>query len=97
MAFDYIENHFDKLMLYFLDKNHEDFHEEDVMWHPGRIIEWINERNTRVNRKEDSYVIYRYFSTVVYVVIAYANGLTRETNNYEAVRVFFTERAGMTP
>ena len=91
MTFDYIENRFDELMLYFLKKNYEDFHEENIMEHPGRIIELINERNTRVNcvDPKDSYVIYRYFSTVVYVAIAYAAGLTRETRNCQRVVEFF--------
>lgn len=91
MTFEYIENHFDELMLYFLKKNYEDFQEEDIMEHPGRIIELINERNARVNclDPKDSYVVYRYFSTVVYVAIAYAAGLTREPRNYQKVVEFF--------
>lgn len=89
--FDYIENHFDELMLYFLKKNYEDFLEDDVMEHTGRIIELINERNIRVNcvDPKDSYAIYRYFSTVIYVAIAYAAGLARETRDYQRVVEFF--------
>ena len=88
---DFIRNNFDALMLYFLKKNHDDFKEPNVMEHPRLIVQSINALNDRVNCKnpKDSYVIYRYFSTVVYVVIAYANGLTKEIDNYENVYSFF--------
>lgn len=90
----FIVNNFNDLMLYFLTKNYNDFKETNVMEHPNRILEFINKYNDRVNceDKEQSYVIYRYFSTVVYVAIAYANGLTREIDNYENVYSFFKEK-----
>ena len=60
------------------------------MEHPQLIISKINEDNKRVNYPKDSplksYVIYNYLTTVVYVFLAYINGLTREINNYEIVR-----------
>ena len=88
---DFIKNNFNELMLYFLEKNYKDFEETNIMEHPGLIVKSINSLNDRVNCKnaEESYVIYRYFSTVVYVAIAYANGLTREIDNYENVYSFF--------
>ena len=89
----FIVENFNYLMLYFLTKNYNDFKETNVMEHPRRIVELINKYNDRVNceNKEKSYVIYRYFSTVVYVAIAYANGLTREIDNYTRVNSFFKE------
>ena len=59
------------------------------MEHPRLIIDYINKYNERVNYSKDtgdeSYVIYRYFTTVVYVFIAYINGLVREIDNYDIV------------
>ena len=61
------------------------------MEHPRLIVEKINCLNERVNlpNRCDSYVIYRYFSTVVYVAIASSRGLTREIENYGIVKSFF--------
>lgn len=89
----FIKDNFDELMLFFLEKNHNEFQEENIMEHPRLIVNSINSLNDRVNCKNpaDSYVIYRYFSTVVYVAIAYANDLTREIDNYESVHSFFKE------
>ena len=55
-----------------------------IHWKNYKVIIRINCKD-----KEQSYVIYRYFSTVVYVAIAYTNGLTREIDNYENVYSFF--------
>lgn len=86
----FIVGNFNDIMLYFLDKNYKDFNEPNVMEHPNKIVEFINKYNDRINckDKEQSYVIYRYFSTVVYVAIAYANGLTKQIDNYQKVKEF---------
>lgn len=86
----FISEHFNELILYFLRKNYKEFNEPNVMEHPGLIVKSINKYNDRVNceNPSDSYVVYRYFSTVVYVAIAYANGLTREINNYSQIEAF---------
>lgn len=57
------------------------------MEHPRLIIEMINRHNIRT----DSYVKYRYFTTVLYVVIANIFGLTKEIENYEVVERFLRE------
>lgn len=90
----YIGENFNDIMLYFLQKNFLDFNETNVMEHPALIVKFINENNECHNfkEKEKSYVIYRYFSTVVYVAIAFANGLTREIDNYESVKEFFLQQ-----
>lgn len=90
----FVKENFDKLMLYFLEKNYKDFGEPNVMEHPSLIVKSINKYNERVNCKdrEQSYVVYRYFSTVVYVAIAFANGLTTQIDNYEAVHRFFANK-----
>lgn len=90
----YIVKHFEEIMLYFLEKNRAEFNETNIMEHPQLIVETINCLNERVNlpNKCDSYVIYRYFSTVVYVAIASSLGLTREINNYEIVKSFFEKK-----
>ena len=91
---DYIKDNFNELMLFFLRKNQRDFGENNIMEHPRLILESINTNNVRVNcpNREDSYVVYRYFSTVIYVAIAYANGLTREIDNYRLVEGFFSNK-----
>ncbi len=93
-TFDFIDKHFEEIMLYFLDKNYLDFHEPNIMEHPHLLLEKINRFNERVNKKNrnDSYVIYRYFSTVIYVAVACANSLTKEIDNYKQVREFFSEK-----
>lgn len=91
----YISDNFNDLMLYFLDKNYKEFKEPNIMEHPALIVKSINRFNSRINcrEKENSYVIYRYFSTVVYVAIAYSNGLTKEINNYDLTRNFFLAKS----
>ena len=87
----YIVKHFEEIMLYFLEKNRVEFNETNIMEHPRLIVEKINCLNEKVNlpNRCDSYVIYRYFSTVVYVAIASSLGLTREIENYGIVKSFF--------
>ena len=91
---EYIIENFEELCLYYLEKNKEDFNEENIMEHPRLIIDKINSLNKRMNcnDKEKSYVIYNYLTTVVYVFIAYINGLTKEINNYSLVRDFFEKQ-----
>ena len=81
-------------MLHFLELNRNEFNETNVMEHPKLIKDKINLENIRYNstNKEDSYVIFRYFSTVLYVAIAYANKLTREIDNYNIVYSFFLSK-----
>lgn len=89
---DYIIKNFDEACIKFLDLNYKEFNEPNIMEHPSLIIKSIakNERiNYPKNRKEESYVIYRYFTTVVYVFVAYINGLTSEIENYKIVRDYF--------
>ncbi len=98
-AYEFIKNNFEKSMLYYLKKNYELFNESNIMEHPKLIVEWINKYNDRVNckNKEESYVVYRYFSTVVYVSIAYANGLTKKIDNYNDVVKFLSDRCCEVP
>lgn len=89
----HIIDNFNDLMIYFLKKNYEDFGESNIMLHPSLIVKSINKYNERVNcyDKNQSYVVYRYFSTVIYVAIAFANGLTKDIDNYEKVMDFFSK------
>lgn len=80
----YIINNFEELALAFLDKNAKEFGSYNVMEHPMLIINKINELNVRSNE----HVVYRYFTTVIYVVLAYICGLTKEINNYETIKNF---------
>ena len=91
-AENYIVENFEKLCIHFLDYNYKTYNAPNIMEHPQLIISKINEDNKRVNYPKDSplksYVIYNYLTTVVYVFLAYINGLTREIDNYEIVRNF---------
>lgn len=91
---DYIVDHFEELVVFYLDKNRNEFNENNIMEHPGLIIPLINKYNERINldNKEESYVIYRYFTTVLYVAIAYINSLTIEIDNYQIVKDFFLSK-----
>ena len=91
LTLEYIKDNFESIMLHFLAKNRTDFDEPNIMEHPRLIVDWINRLNERVNLSDEerSYVLYRYYSTVVYVAIASAKSLTKEIDNYELVKSFF--------
>lgn len=97
-SLDYIVSNFHSLVLSFLKKNRDDFDENNVMEHPWKVIQKINELNERKNWKDEegkrrSELIYRYFTTVVYVFIAYIHGLTTEVDNYCFVYDFFNKHS----
>ena len=83
-AIEYIARNFERLSLEFLRQNYNDFNEPNIMEHPRLVIEMINRHNIRT----DSHVKYRYFTTVLYVVIASVFGLTKEIENYDVVERF---------
>ena len=89
---DYIVDNFEKLCIYYLDKNKNDFDELNVMEHPKLVIDYINKYNERINDEDNKYVIYRYFTTVVYVFIAFINKLTRNIDNYKPFRDWLKRR-----
>lgn len=84
----FISDNFEKLAMYYLDQNYREFSESNIMEHPQLIIDKINKHNTRTS----NHVVYRYFTTVVYVVLASVLGLTKEINNYSIVRRVFEQR-----
>lgn len=90
-ALDYIIKNLKAVLLCFLTKNYEEFNDSNIMNHPEEIISKIKEFNTRDNSK-NHYVLYRYFSTVIYCAIAYVLGLTREIDNYEIVKDYFENK-----
>lgn len=87
----YIIEHFDELALFYLEKNTNDFKENNVMEHPKLVIDKINKLNDRVNGpdEENTYVIYRYFTTVVYVLIACLKKLNVQIDNAVLLKAFF--------
>lgn len=87
----FIVKHFNKLALEFLDKNVRELGCTNINEHPRLIIEYINKHNIRFNTsdKNECYVVYRYFTTVIYVMIAYLRGLTVQIDHYDTVRNFF--------
>lgn len=89
-AQNYIIKNFNELVLYYIDKNTKESGNDNVMEHPQFVLKKINELNERDDDPQNSFAVcYRYFTTVIYVCIAYINGLTKEINNAEIVRKFF--------
>ena len=61
-----------------------------VMEHPDFVLEQINKFNERTFISNDILpVIYRYFTTTLYVCIAYIMGLTKQIDNSDEVIKFF--------
>ena len=89
---DYIKSNFEELIIETLEKNTKDFNSNNVMEHPSLVIELINKHNIRHNVKNNTYVIYRYFTTVIYVAIAYILNLTKEIENVNIVKEFFKKQ-----
>lgn len=94
-AIDEIIKNFDKFIIHFIKKNKEELKSNNVMEHPSLLVKKINEMNIRYNdnNKENSYVIYRYFSTVIYVLVAHCHKLTKQINNVDNVIEFFENKS----
>ena len=87
----YIVNHFEDLVLAFLKKNCEESGSDNVMEHPEFVLNQINAYNERTYVSRDLQpVLYRYFTTTLYVCIAYILGLTKEIDNSAKVAEFFS-------
>ena len=63
---DYVIEHFNEIMLYYLNYNMKQFNTNNVLLHPQKIITFINNKSKR--SKQDC--SFWYFSTVIYVAIA---------------------------
>lgn len=89
----YIINNFNELILYYIDKNTEESGILDVMQHPQFVMERINQFNERKYISRDIQpVVYRYFTTVLYVCIAYINGLVKDFDNVMLVKEWFSKQ-----
>ena len=87
----YIIDNFEDLVLAFLAKNCEDSGSNNVMEHPEFVLRQINAFNDRTYiSKELQPVVFRYFTTTLYVCIAYILGLTKEIDNGQIVADFFS-------
>lgn len=89
-AREHIIKNFYNLAVIVLDKNVNDFNEENILEHPNLVINKINKENKRTSKT----VVYRYYTTVIYVAVAYILGLTKEINNYKVVRRYFIRKGG---
>lgn len=88
-AIQYIANNFENLALQFLLQNYREFNEPNVMEHPRLVVDMINKKNDRTS----TVVVYRYFTTVLYVLIANIFGLTKQIDNVEIVESFLLKNA----
>ena len=78
------------MALYYLKKNCDETGSKNVMEHPHLLLPKINELNDRTYINDDYIpVVYRYFTTTVYVCIAYIKGLTKQIENSDEVINFF--------
>ena len=86
----YMINNFEELILHFLHKNCQESGSNNVMEHPDFVLRQINLHNDRIYITDDLQpVLYRYFTTTLYVCIAYILGLTREIDNSQIIANFF--------
>ena len=86
----YMINNFEELILSFLHKNCCESGTNNVMEHPEFVLQQINAMNERTYIHDDLQpVLYRYFTTTLYVCIAYILGLTKEIENSQIVANFF--------
>lgn len=83
-AINYIVENFEDLILEFLISNVALYKDNNVMEHPHLAIDEIN----RLNYRSKEQVCYRYFTTVIYVVIACIMGLTKQVDNANVVLEF---------
>lgn len=87
----YMISNFEDLVLAFLRKNCEESGSDNVMEHPEFVLNQINAYNERTYVSRDIQpVVYRYFTTTLYVCIAYILGLTKEIDNSAKVAEFFS-------
>lgn len=86
---EYIANNFEALAVFFLDQNCRDFHDDNVMNHPAEVVEMVNRYNDRTSAN----VVYRYFTTVIYVVLACVFGLQRQVDNSGILREFLVSHS----
>lgn len=87
---DYIINNFNNLILDFLNQNMIDFEERNIMEHPKLLIKKHFENNNIYNKDGIDHYIIRYYTTVIYVMIAQINELTLKIDNYDAVYNYFS-------
>lgn len=86
----YMIHNFEELILSFLHKNCQESGSNNVMEHPDYVLQQINLLNDRTYINDDLQpVVFRYFTTTLYVCIAYILGLTKEIDNSEIVAEFF--------
>ncbi len=85
----YIINHFEELIIHFINKNYKESKSSNILDHPQFVIEQINKYNDR--SALDGSVIFRYFTTVIYVCIAYMKGLHKEFDNVQTVIEYFEQ------
>lgn len=92
-AKDYIIDSFEEQVIYYIIKNCEDSGSDNVMEHPAFVLGKINELNERkYESRKIQPVVYRYFTTVLYVCIAYILGLTKQIDNSATVIDFFRSK-----
>lgn len=87
---EYISRNFEEPAVYYLDQNYRDFNDSNVMNHPEKVIRKVNE----INIRSDDEVLYRYFTTVVYVLIACIFGFNSDFDNYLRLREFLLSQKG---
>lgn len=86
----YIIENFEDLVLKFIKKNCEESESNNIMDHPDFVLKQINKFNDRTFVSKDVLpVVYRYFTTTIYVCIAYIKGITKQIENSDEVIKFF--------
>ena len=85
----YIKENFNELMIQFIERNCIEFNEPNVSEHPNRLVDKILQTNRLQPEDNIKYLYIEYYSTVIYVMIADIQGLTRKIDNATELIEFF--------
>lgn len=83
----YIIDHFEDLMIRHITRNCEHFKNTNVSEHPQLLIDYVMQTN--IPNEDKDLFEFHYLATVIYVVFAELEGLTREEDNAYKVIEFF--------
>lgn len=95
----YIKMNFNDILISFLEQNYKEILKENLSWkpsnimlHPEYLIQLNEKNNIRMGENDDNYYCkIRYFSTVIYVFLAFVKGFSKHFNSYELLLNYLYE------
>lgn len=93
---EYIQCNFNKLMLENLIRNKRTFRKENTEWkvndinfHPLYMLEIYKKKNLCTGTSKKNYhVLINYFATIMYTIICYIKGFTKEFDNFKLLKSY---------